>query len=156
MLRWGAEIQRAHGPRKPMVTVHRLRPRGFLPIGIFFIFGSTMAAYAALTLLWPGTALDVLWTLNKQAHAVLLPHAGIAGPLFLVLSAALAATAVGWLRRRHWGWLLGVVIVVINATGDMINLLRGERLKGALGVTIAGILFIYLIRPNVRRHFSRN
>ncbi|MFY9673529.1 MAG: hypothetical protein WAK13_03710 [Terriglobales bacterium] len=130
------------------------RPRGFIPIGLFFIFGATMAAYAAVTLLKPGTALDVLWSLNKKAHAQLLPVATIAGPLFLFLSCALAAAAIGWFRRRYWGWLLGVIIIAINAMGDAANLLRGELLQGAVGVAIAGLLLFYMTRPAVRNCFS--
>jgi len=131
------------------------RPAGFLPMGIFFIFGATMAGYAAVTLLWPGTRLDALWALNRQAHAALVPVGKIAGPLFLVLSAALAAAAVGWLRRRYWGWLLGFIIIAINAAGDLANLLRGEALKGAVGVIIAGLLLMYMMRPTVRDYFTR-
>ena len=130
------------------------RPAAFLAVGIFYLFGATMAAYAAVTLYWPGTALDALWALNRQAHAALAPVGKIAGPLFLVLSLALAAAAVGWLRRRFWGWLLGVVIVAINATGDLANLVRGEALKGTIGVIIAGFLLVYITRRNVRNYFS--
>ena len=131
------------------------RPRGFAPIGIFFIFGATMSAYAAITLIRPGTFLDKLWALNKQAHAELLPVANISGPLFLILSAALAAAATGWFRRRYWGWLLGVVIIAINAAGDLVNLVRGEGFKGAVGVVVAGLLLIYMTRSSVRNYFPR-
>lgn len=41
-------------------------PTGFLAIGIFLFFGATMASLAATTLLWPGTALDRLWVLNRK------------------------------------------------------------------------------------------
>lgn len=129
------------------------RPRGFIPIGFFFIFGATMAAYAAITLLWPGTFLDALWALNPHSHAQLAPFAKIAAPAFMVLSASLAATAVGWLRRRYWGWLWGISIIAINATGDLVNLARGEALKGATGAVIAGLLLLYMTRPTVRNYF---
>jgi len=131
-----------------------MRPAAFVAIGIFFIFGATMAAYAAATLLWPGTPLDALWALNRQAHTALAPVGRIAGALFVVLSLALAAAAVGWLRRRFWGWLLGVVILALNTTGDLANLVRGEALKGAIGVAIAGLLLIYISRREVRNYFS--
>src|ERR1700687_2813257 len=54
-----------------MDTEEGQRPRGFVPIGVFFLFGATMAAYAAITLLEPGTVLDRLWALNKTGHAQL-------------------------------------------------------------------------------------
>ena len=46
--------------------------------------------------------------------------------------------------------MLGVTLSAINLAGDIVNLARGEGVKGALGVVIAGLLLIYLIRPGVR------
>ncbi|MGA7683526.1 MAG: hypothetical protein WCC32_14705 [Terriglobales bacterium] len=137
-----------------MSTIQPVRPRGFIPIGIFFIFGATMAAYATVTLFRPGTFLDALWGLNPRGHAELVPFAKIAAPAFMILSGSLAATSVGWFRRRYWGWLLGAVIIGINAAGDLINLGLGKYLKGAVGVTIAGLLLFYLTRSGVRDYFA--
>jgi hypothetical protein len=128
-------------------------PRGFIPIGIFFLFGATMASYAAITLLRPGTFLDGLWSLNPRGHAKLVPFSQIAAPAFMILAASLGATAIGWFRRCYWGWLCGISIIAINATGDLVNLARGETLKGAVGVAIAGLLLIYMGRPSVRNYF---
>lgn len=131
-----------------------IRPRGFVPIGLFFVFGATMAAYAAVTLLKPGTMLDALWALNKRGHAglVLLGRGTVL--LFAVLSVLLALAAVGWFRRKYWGWMLGVTIIAINATGDLINGVMGEWLKGAVGAVIAGLLLIYMTRARVRNYFG--
>jgi len=115
-----------------------------------------MAAYAALTLLEPGTMLDRLWVLNKTGHTQLASLGKGAGLGFLVLSALLCAASVGWFRRRFWGWVLGTAIVAINAAGDLVNLAVGEHFKGAVGVAIAGLLLIYMTRPGVRNHFCGN
>ena len=112
-----------------------------------------MAAYAAITLLKPGTALDGLWALNKTGHAHLTQLGKGAGLGFAVLSALLCATCVGWFRRRYWGWCLGTTIIAINATGDLINAVRGEWLKGVVGVAIAGLLLICMTRSGVRNYF---
>ena len=130
------------------------RPRGFIPIGAFFLFGATMAAYAAATLLKPGTELDELWVLNKTGHAQLASLGKGAGLGFSVLSALLCAASVGWCRRRYWGWVLGTTIIAINAAGDLVNLALGEHLKGAVGVAIAGLLLIYITSRGVRDYFG--
>jgi len=130
------------------------RPRGFVPIGVFFVFGATMAAYAAVTLWRPGTFLDALWTLNKHGHMQLAALGRIAAMPFALVSAALASAAVGWLRRRYWGWVLGVSIIAINALGDLVDLAIGERWKGAIGVVIAGVLLAYMISRRVRSYFA--
>ncbi|HYU46265.1 MAG TPA: hypothetical protein VEK84_08830 [Terriglobales bacterium] len=132
------------------------RPRGFAAIGAFFVFGATMAAYAAVTLLKPGTFLDVLWALNKRGHAGLVLLGGGAVLLFAVLSVLLGLAALGWFRRKYWGWMLGVTIIAINATGDLINGAMGEWLKGAFGVVIAGLLLIYMTNSGVRKYFRRS
>jgi hypothetical protein len=135
-------------------SVAEFRPRGFVPIGVFFVFGATMAGYAAITLLNPGTLLDALWMLNKQAH-IQLAVLGRAGAIpFGIVSIALALAAAGWFRRRYWGWVLGVTIIAINAAGDLVNLVIGERTKGAVGVVIAGLLLIYMTRSRVRAYFQ--
>jgi len=130
------------------------RPRGFMAIGAFFVFGAAMAAYAAVTLLKPGTLLDRLWALNTTGHAQLASLGKGAGLGFLVLSALLCAASCGWFRRRSWGWVLGVTIIAINAAGDLVNLAMGEHLKGAAGVAIAGLLLLYMTRGGVRAYFG--
>jgi uncharacterized membrane protein (DUF2068 family) len=131
------------------------RPQGFVWIGAFFVFGATMAAYAAVTLLRPGTVLDALWALNKRGHAGLLAAGRGAALLFIVLSIFLALTAMGWFRRRRWGWMMGATIVAINMAADVVNLIRGEGPKGVVGVAIAGMLLIYMTRAGVRSYFGR-
>jgi hypothetical protein len=131
------------------------RPAGFLLIGAFFVFGAIMATYAGVTLLWPGTYLDRIWQLNPNAHIQLQAMGRLAGIPFLILVIALLLAAIGWFRRRYWGWLLGVAIVAMNLLGDIGNLLMGERLKAMVGLIIAGLLLYYLTRPRVRTYFLR-
>jgi hypothetical protein len=114
----------------------------------------TMAAYASITLAFPGTALDALWALNKRGHEGLVQLGRIAAVPFGLLSVALACAAVGWFRRRRWGWILGVAIIGINMAGDMGQLVIGEGLTGVVGVVIAGVLLFYLMTPGVRKYFG--
>lgn len=125
-----------------------------MAIGAFFVFGAAMTAYAAITLLTPGTFLDVAWKLNRAGHSGLVVLGKGAAFLFIILSSLLALAAVGWFRRRYWGWLLGVTIIALNATGDAVNLARGEGLKGAVGLVIAGLLLIYMTGKEVRQYFG--
>ena len=135
-------------------TAEEQRPRGFVPIGAFFVFGATMASYAVVTLLFPGTFLDALWVLNKRGHEGLAALGALAAVPFLILSPTLALAALGWFRRRRWGWVLGVTIIGINMAGDLSQIVFGERLKGAVGVVIAGMLLVYMTRRGVRNYFQ--
>lgn len=129
------------------------RPAGFIPIGIFFFFGSLMATYAATTLFIPGTFLDKAWELNKSAHIQLAEIGRIMAAPFALLSVVLFLAGVGWFKRRRWGWILGVSVIAVNLTGDLIHLALGNWLGSAVGVAIAGLLLIYMTRPGVRNYF---
>ncbi len=123
-------------------------------MGIFLFFGAIMASLAATTLLWRGTTLDRIWTLNPAGHAQLAPRGRIVGVLFLLLGAALATAGVGWFRHRLWGWRLAVAIIATQVLGDVVNCIRGDWLRGGTGVIIAGALFLFLLRPGIRAAFG--
>ena len=122
-------------------------------VGVFLVFGACMAALAGATLVWRGTALDKLWALNESAYRQLSRAGSVVGPLFLLLSTALMVAAVGWFKRRLWGWRLAVGIIVIQAAGDLVNVLRGDLSRGGTGLVIACALLFYLFRPGVRATF---
>ena len=125
-------------------------PRGFTAIGVFLFFGAVMASLAATTLLWRGTVLDRLWTLNPTAYKQLAPLGRIVGILFLALSAALITAGIGWFQRRLWGWRLMVVIISTQVLGDVVSCVRGDWLRGGTGVIIAGALLLFLLLIRLR------
>lgn len=112
-----------------------------------------MAALAGTTLAWRGTVLDRVWILNKAAYRQLSSAGRPVGALFFLLSAILATAAMGWFKRRLWGWGLAVAIISLQVTGDFVNLVRGDFLRGGAGLTIAGALLLYLLQPKVRATF---
>ena len=126
------------------------KPRGFTAIGVFLFFGAVMASLAATTLLWRGTVLDRLWTLNPTAYKQLAPLGRIVGILFLALSAALITAGIGWFQRRVWGWRLMVVIISTQVLGDVVSCVRGDWLRGGTGVIIAGALLLFLLLIRLR------
>ena len=131
----------------------RPKPRGFTAIGVFLFFGAVVVSLAATTLLWRGTVLDRLWTLNPTAYKQLAPLGRIVWILFLALSAALTTAGIGWFRRRLWGWRLAVVIISTQVLGDVVNFVRGDWLRGGTGVIIAGALLLFLLQPRIRAAF---
>lgn len=128
-------------------------PRGLSAIGAFLFFGATMAGLAGITLAFPGTILDGMWRLNRDAYVQMAPLGPAVGCLFLLLSVALAVAGIGWLRRRYWGWLLAIAIIATQVLGDFVNFIRGDYLRGGVGVIIAGALLYYMTHPRVRSAF---
>lgn len=125
-------------------------------MAVFLVFGATMATLAGITLLFPGSFLDPIWRLNPEAGEQLRQLGRGIGIAFLGLGAAMVAAAIGWIKRRFWGWALAVIIIASQVLGDLVNAMRGEFWKGAAGVVIAGALLAYLIRPNTRSAFEKN
>lgn len=130
--------------------------RGFTAFGIFLLFGMSMASLAGATLAWRGTFLDRIWELNPTAYARLAPFGRPVAAAFILLASALGGAAVGWFRRRLWGWRLVVAIIAIQAIGDLVNLLQGDFVRGPIGILIAGALLIYLLRRDVKGTFLRD
>ncbi|MFY9731167.1 MAG: hypothetical protein WB723_04855 [Candidatus Acidiferrales bacterium] len=127
---------------------------GLTAMSVFLVFGATMATLAGITLLFPGSFLDPIWRLNPEAGEQLRQLGRGIGIAFLGLGAAMVAAAIGWIKRRFWGWALAVIIIASQVLGDLANAFRGEFLKGIVGVVIAGALLIYLLRSNVRNAFA--
>lgn len=123
-------------------------------IGFFLLFGAVMAALAGFLLLVPGTALDRMWVLNPRAHAQLLPYSQVMGPLFFVLSVVLAVTAWGWFHVRNWAWKLAIVIMCTQIVGDLVNILRGDLLRGGVGLVIASAFLLCLLSARIRNWFA--
>ncbi|MFZ0300179.1 MAG: hypothetical protein WAM13_17645 [Candidatus Sulfotelmatobacter sp.] len=129
------------------------RPLLFTAIGVFLFFGTVMASLAAITLIWRGTVLDRIWTLNPRGLQQLAPFGKLVGISFLVLAAVLALAGVGWFRLQLWGWRLCVAIIATQVLGDLVNCLRGDFLRGGVGFAIAGALLIYVLRSKIRAYF---
>jgi hypothetical protein len=133
----------------------RQRPVGIVLLGLFFCFGTLMSGLAAVSLLWPGTALDAMWRINPRAYAG-FETLGVAGPLLLlVVSAFCLAAAIGFIAGRIWGYRLGIGMFVVNLVADVVNAASGREPRAWIGVPIVALLLVYLLRPATRKHFGR-
>ena len=112
-----------------------------------------MASLAGTTLIWRGTVLDRMWALNSPAYQRLAPFGKTIGVPFLLLSATLLISAIGWFSRRLWAWRLAVAIVATQVVGNLVNIFLGDFVRGGVGFVIAGALLFYLLRPHIRAAF---
>jgi hypothetical protein len=128
--------------------------RGFKAFGVFLFLAAAIASIAGATLIWRGTVLDRIWVLNRNAYSQLAPLGRIVGVAFLMLGAVMLIAGLGWKRRRLWGWRLGLGILVTQALGDLVNCLRGDFLRGSIGLAISVGLLLYLRSRTIRSCFA--
>src|SRR5215472_8410641 len=118
----------------------------------FIAFG-VLVCFAAFLLAWPGTALDRLWAINPRAHAELSSLGKWVAIAFLLLAVVAVYTAVLWFRRRVLGWRLAVVAIAVQVVGNLVNIVRGDLLRGVVGLAIAALLLFYLLSRAVKAAF---
>jgi hypothetical protein len=136
------------------MLIQKRLANGIIAVGIFLFFGAIMACLAGTTVVWRGTVLDRMWTMNLPAYRQLALFGKTAGIAFLLLGATLAVAGTAWFKRRVWGWRLAVAIIATQVFGDLVNAFMGDLVRGGVGFVIAGALLIYLLRPEVRAAFA--
>jgi len=131
----------------------RNRSFGVDALGGFFAFGAVASGLSAVTLLWPGGPLDVLWRVNPDGHAGLLRAGGWAVLLMLVVCAVCATTAGGLWARRPWARTLAIAMLAVNGLSDLANAVVRGDLRTLIGIPIAALLIAYLLAPRTRAAF---
>jgi len=130
------------------------RPPGVTALAGLFAFGTLASGLSLVSLLNPGGPLEPMWRLNPRAREA-FSHMGIWAPLLLgIVCLACAASAYGFFRGRRWGFRLGVTLLVVNLTGDLINAALGIEPRAVVGVPIVGLILWYLSSRKVKAFFS--
>jgi len=123
-------------------------------MGVFLFFGAGMASFAGTTLVLRGTALDRAWELNPVGYRELTRFGTWIGLPFFMLSAAMLVAGIGWFRRRLWAWRLTVGMMAAHLVGDLVNVIRGAVLEGAIGLFALGVVLAWMLRNSVKKEFD--
>jgi hypothetical protein len=131
-----------------------LRPPGVTALGYFFVFGTLASGLSVISLLTPGGPLEPMWRLNPHGREV-FSHLGAWAPLLLsVVCLACASSAYGFFAGKRWGYRLGIALLLINLTGDLVNAALGIEPRALIGVPIVALLLWYLLSGRVKSYFS--
>jgi hypothetical protein len=101
---------------------------------------------AMITLLFPGTALDQLWSVNPEGHEGMQRLGPFAIVLMGVVCATCATIAIGLWKERRWGVTLAIAGLGTNLVSDVVTALLRHQLITLIGVPIAAGLIFYLVR----------
>ena len=145
-------VTRVAGPDSVPTPHHR--PLGVTALACLFAFGTLASGLSLVSLLTPGGPLEPMWRLNPRAHEA-FSRMGIWALLLLgPVCLACAASAYGFFTGRRWGYRLGVTLLLVNLTGDLINTALGIEPRAVVGVPIVVLLLWYLSSRKVKAFFS--
>src|SRR6185295_19556079 len=130
------------------------RPPGVTALAGLFAFGTLASGLSVVSLLNPGGPLEPVWRLNPRAHEAFSRMGGWAPLLLGAVCLACAASAYGFFRGRRWGFRLGVTLLLVNLTGDLINAALGIEPRAVVGVPIVALILWYLSSRKVKAFFS--
>ena len=119
----------------------------------FFAAAAIVAALASVTMLVTGTALDNIWKLKEPGYHQMLHHRIPIGLGFALLTVLLVLAAIGWGRRRRWGWLLSALIFGANLAAGLATLVTSRSWASAVPVVIEGIVLAWILLPRTKAEF---
>jgi uncharacterized membrane protein (DUF2068 family) len=62
----------------------------------------------------------------------------------------------GLFTLQGWGWLMAIVFAAANVLRNLVSLVQGINVPGAIiGIVVSGLIIYYLYRPNVKRAFGK-
>ncbi len=125
-------------------------------LAFFFAFGAIMCALTIFLLVRPGTALDSLWRLNPAARLGFQSIGPWALALMLIVGIACAGAAIGLGTSTSWGAPLAVIILCLNALGDLLNAFVRQDYRALIGLPIVGFMIWWLTRSRSLQFRSRH
>src|SRR5205085_10234115 len=117
-----------------MITNSETRPVGITLLSIFFLFGAAVSFTVFVSLLFPGSFLEPMWRLNPRARDAFAKAGVWAIILMCAVCVSCVLAAAGLWRGARWGYRLALILLVINMSGDIANLLLGTEPGAIVGV----------------------
>ena len=105
-----------------------------------------MGVLTIVLLVCPGTKLDLLWRLNPDAHTAFQSLGRASILLMVIVGTACAFAAIGLWRATRWGLQLAIIILCVNAIGDLLNAILRHDYRSLIGLPVAGAMIFYLSR----------
>ena len=120
---------------------------------VLFAIGTVASLLAVITLMFPD---GFLWRVNPRAYEGFTRIGGWSVVLMAAVFVACLLTTIGLWHRFEWGYWLALVMLIGNLTGDAINVIAGSERRAIVGIPIALILLLYLMRKNTREYFRQS
>lgn len=131
------------------------RPTGVTILAVLQILGGILSLVAGVGGLFFGGLIVAAGGQAGEAAAVgpILVGSAIAA----VISGIIGLVAgFGLLMLKSWGWTLAIVFSALNILNNLVALVQGRNVAGAIiGIVISGLILYYLNQHNVKRAFGK-
>jgi len=139
-----------------MMGTTNKRPLVVTLLIVLFAIGTIASLISVTTLTFPGSFLDAAWRVNPHAHEGLTRLGSLSVLLMSAVFVACLLTAIGLWRGWEWGYWLAIVMLVANLIGDVINVIARSERRAIIGIPIALILLLFLMRSQTRYYFRQS
>ncbi|MGZ7199879.1 MAG: hypothetical protein ACXVIG_07930 [Halobacteriota archaeon] len=133
----------------------KTRPKRISVVAIISFLAALVAFLVAVSIIFPGTPLNVIWSLRNPFPAEFKDT--LAGMLFgyflLGLGVVLFCSAYGLVKGLKWAWWIVIAVFAVNGIGDAVSVAQGS-ITGTAGILIAAVFLFYLTKPSVRAFFE--
>jgi hypothetical protein len=131
----------------------QIRSRTQVALVLLFTAAAVLCMAAALTMIFPNTALSLIWRIKPDAFRQLLDLRPWTSIGILLLSGWMGLTAWGCLNASLWGWRMAIAIFAANGLGDAAQIMTGRIMEGLIGIAVVVAIVFWLTRPQVKAGF---
>lgn len=133
------------------------RPTGVTILAVLQFIGGALSLLFGISSLFFGGLMVVSGASETAGVEIDLgPILLIAGVLALISGLIGLIAGYGLFTLKGWGWLLALTFSVLNIVQNVLNMIQGANIPGAMiGIVISGLIIYYLNRSNVKRAFGR-
>jgi glycerol-3-phosphate acyltransferase PlsY len=100
----------------------------------------------------PGLVVIALYMLGLSGVAIIGVAGGHIRPVYLIFAALFIAAGLGLLLLFRWAWTLALAAVVLLFGLFLWRFSSGRELPSLVQGLLNLVIFLYLIRPEVRTH----
>lgn len=130
------------------------RPLGITGLCVFFGAAAILSFTSASSLIFPDSALGIIWQIKPTARDALSSMGIWSIFLLIILGASCEFAAVGLWTGAPWGRWLALALLIANGAGDLLRAVVTSDIQTALGVPIVGALVGYLFSREAREFAS--
>lgn len=129
------------------------RPLGILIIAIMFLLGALLTLLTGISIIFPGTPLDMLSKLNTTFP----PSFSYTGYFLFIIGLILLSAGWGLLKGHKWAWWITIIIFVVGGIAAVVRVALGSinGIGGIVGVLIIAGFLYYLTRHRVLKFFEK-